>query len=153
MSNTPQRFTKRPVTIEAAQLSETRPAVVIDWIRSNGGSAWIDETGSLSIRTLEGVMYANEGDWIVRGVQGEFYPCKPDIFTQTYQPAAEHVEGEQADPTDAEVRAGAEAAYEVARIREHFPTEFDRAPLGIQNTYLGMSRAALTAARESTRHE
>ena len=53
-----------------------------------------------------------------------------------------------AKPTDAEIRAGAEAAYEVARIREHFPTEFDRAPLGIQNTYLGMARAALLAARE-----
>lgn len=54
-----------------------------------------------------------------------------------------------AEPTEAEVRVGAEAAYEVARIREHFPTEFDRAPLGIQNTYLAMARAALVAAREA----
>lgn len=60
--------------------------------------------------------------------------------SQATQPSAE--------PTEAEIRAGAEAAYEVARIREHFPTDFDRAPRGIQNTYLGMARAALVAARK-----
>lgn len=42
---------------------------------------------SLHIETLEGRMTAQPGDWIIRGVQGEFYPCKPDIFEQTYEPA------------------------------------------------------------------
>ena len=41
--------------------------------------------GNLMIRTLEGDMRAEYGDWIIRGVQGEFYPCKPDIFEQTYE--------------------------------------------------------------------
>ena len=41
----------------------------------------------LLIATREGVMHASEGDWIIRGVQGEFYPCKPDIFAATYEPA------------------------------------------------------------------
>ena len=42
----------------------------------------------VSIRTLEGTMRADEGDWIIKGVQGEFYPCKPDIFAATYEPVA-----------------------------------------------------------------
>lgn len=42
-------------------------------------------TGDLMIRTLEGDMHATPGDWIIRGVQGEFYPCKPDIFAATYE--------------------------------------------------------------------
>lgn len=42
--------------------------------------------GTLTIRTLEGDMTANKGDWIIKGVQGEFYPCKPDIFAATYEP-------------------------------------------------------------------
>lgn len=41
--------------------------------------------GDVMIRTLEGDMRAREGDWIIRGVQGEFYPCKPDIFEETYE--------------------------------------------------------------------
>lgn len=46
---------------------------------------WIDPAnGNLMIRTLEGDMRANYGDWIIRGVAGEFYPCKPGIFDQTY---------------------------------------------------------------------
>ena len=44
-------------------------------------------TGDLMIRTLEGDMRAIPGDWIIRGVQGEFYPCKPDIFEATYEEA------------------------------------------------------------------
>ena len=40
---------------------------------------------ALEIVTLEGTMYASPGDWIIRGVAGEFYPCKPDIFAATYE--------------------------------------------------------------------
>ena len=43
----------------------------------------------MDIHTLEGVMHADPGDWIIRGVQGEFYPCKPDIFEQTYEAVEE----------------------------------------------------------------
>ena len=42
--------------------------------------------GRLIISTLEGLHWADPGDWIIRGVQGEFYPCKPDIFAATYEP-------------------------------------------------------------------
>lgn len=43
----------------------------------------------MKIKTLEGVMNANVGDWIIKGVNGEFYPCKPDIFEKTYERVAE----------------------------------------------------------------
>ena len=42
----------------------------------------------IEIKTLEGVMLATPGDWIIKGVNGEFYPCKPDIFAATYEPAS-----------------------------------------------------------------
>ena len=44
---------------------------------------------TLTIQTLEGEMTANNGDWIIRGVKGELYPCKPDIFAATYDPVDE----------------------------------------------------------------
>jgi hypothetical protein len=46
-------------------------------------------TGMIVIDTLEGFMTASPGDWIIKGVKGEFYPCKPDIFAMTYEPAPE----------------------------------------------------------------
>ncbi len=52
--------------------------------RARGFSVGID---SLFIITLEGTMEAVPGDWIIKGVKGEFYPCKPDIFAATYEPA------------------------------------------------------------------
>lgn len=51
------------------------------------GSRLVDTELSLFIETLEGTMRCDPGDWIIRGVSGEFYPCKPDIFEKTYEPA------------------------------------------------------------------
>lgn len=45
-----------------------------------------NEFGEIDLSTLEGTMRANLGDWIIKGVKGEFYPCKPDIFEATYEP-------------------------------------------------------------------
>jgi hypothetical protein len=50
---------------------------------------WRADSTGLYIGTLEGTMHAAEGDWIIRGVQGEFYPCKPDIFAATYEAVPE----------------------------------------------------------------
>ena len=79
----PTKFRKKPVVIEAMQwpgdTPETRVAVR-EFVDAN-----IDESGGgLKIETLEGWMTVSPGDWIIRGVQGEFYPCKPDIFAATY---------------------------------------------------------------------
>lgn len=89
------KYRKKPVVIEAVQFTESstpgRGYEVAAWCggRFNTDVKPSDHTDvrySISIPTLEGVMTANEGDWIIRGVQGEFYPCKPDIFEATYEP-------------------------------------------------------------------
>ena len=48
---------------------------------------YLSDINEYAIRTLEGEMIVSKGDWIIRGVKGEYYPCKPDIFDATYDPA------------------------------------------------------------------
>ena len=88
------KFRKKPVVIEAyriplkGKVSETVPAWLLDAII--GGSVKADHaTGLLYIPTLEGEMAGNPGDWIIKGVKGELYPCKPDIFEASYVPETE----------------------------------------------------------------
>lgn len=109
--DSPRRYTKKPVTIEAMQLTEANAMGVCDWMEANGypwliGNAldpaslrprggedgpeptagiWIDPAdGALMIRTLEGDMRSSLGDYVIKGIKGEFYPCKPDIFDGSY---------------------------------------------------------------------
>ena len=102
----PQKFTKKPVTIEAMQLagSTAEMHAVYQWVEENtlgsfepldviegrkpspaSGVSIDPRDGRLIIATLEGLHWANQGDWIIKGVQGEFYPIKPDIFRDTYK--------------------------------------------------------------------
>lgn len=77
-NNSIQRYRKKPVVIEAARLTEDNAVEVSLW-------CWgyrLD--GRLKIPTIEGTMEARVGDYIIKGIQGEFYPCKADIFEQTY---------------------------------------------------------------------
>ncbi|WP_204519871.1 hypothetical protein [Actinomyces procaprae] len=85
------RYVKRPVTVEAIRYDGTVASsiIILDWIGASAPDGRADNKGGvLTIRTLEGDMVASPGDYIIRGVQGEFYPCKPDIFDATYQPAS-----------------------------------------------------------------
>ena len=85
------KYRKKPVVIEAVQLLPTtlNPDVV-NFIGEEKNYpdceiAGIDPSdGRFKIKTLEGIMIADVGDFIIRGVSGEFYPCKPDIFEKTY---------------------------------------------------------------------
>lgn len=86
------KYRKKPVIIEAFKWTgdETQtkdPEWMIAAILS--GDAWLDKQGTpdvaLYINTLEGTHKADRGDWIIRGVKGELYPCKPDIFDLTYE--------------------------------------------------------------------
>ena len=77
----PAQFRKRPVVIEAIQLTQSSLSAVEKFV---GGDLEIRASGVV-IATLEGAMHASVGDWIIRGVKGEFYPCKPDIFEATYE--------------------------------------------------------------------
>lgn len=87
-----KRFKKLPVEIEAMQWNGKNSSEVIDWVFTHDEKFPISlielrrrRGPFLSLSTLEGVMRANRNDWIIRGVNGEFYPCKPDIFEKTYE--------------------------------------------------------------------
>lgn len=86
-------YRKRPVVIEARRLNAD------NWPQVEEIATWADaeivdvaaflahnDSALLAIHTLEGVMYAEDGDWVVRGIHGEFYPVKPEIFEATYEP-------------------------------------------------------------------
>jgi len=82
------RYRKKPVVIEAMQLQADNVSKVLEWM----GGMWIhsggynhDDMPFIIIRTLEGDHSATSGDYIIKGVKGEFYPCKPDIFEMTYE--------------------------------------------------------------------
>jgi len=78
------KFRKKPVVIEAIRWTGNWDAIY----NFVGNAAQWEREGEqrvLIIPTLEGAMRAQEGDWIIKGVKGEFYPCKPDIFAATYE--------------------------------------------------------------------
>lgn len=91
-----EKFIKKPVVIEAMPFygSWKSAKPILEWIDVNkaldlSGTTWSAgwAGGKLWIHTLEGTLTASAGDWIIRGIKGEFYPCKPDIFKETYEPA------------------------------------------------------------------
>ena len=88
-------YRKKPVIIEAVQYKNSESLQELhDWVKSHN-DAWEDKFSTYSvsdrlqlvINTLEGPMNASEGDFIIRGVKGEYYACKPDIFQMTYEKA------------------------------------------------------------------
>jgi hypothetical protein len=91
------KFRKKPVVIEAHQLERNgRHLDAVELAEWCGGHVTTDTNPDGSepmhfvyIETLEGRMMATPGDWIIKGVNGEFYPCKPDIFEATYEPAGD----------------------------------------------------------------
>ena len=93
------KFVKKPVVIEAFQMTEARRRDNSEWPEWLN-AAWQKDIGvdgslwcvvgppheHLHISTMEGVLNISWNDWIIQGVQGEIYPCKPDIFEATYEP-------------------------------------------------------------------
>lgn len=100
-----RKFRKRPIVVEAIQATGSPESnrEIIDWARGSktpvymdtlvshfdDGSVLADSHQCLSINTLKGTMWVNPGDWIIKDVNGEFYPCKDTIFQATYEPVAE----------------------------------------------------------------
>ncbi len=79
-------FRKKPVVIEAMQfLGHNWPQVAVWCNRDGKMPTTIASDRAFQIETLEGLMTASPGDWIIRGIQGELYPCKSDIFEKTYE--------------------------------------------------------------------
>ncbi len=83
------KFRKKPVVIEAVRLPLDQTQECPEWFIRAGaeGMIWIEDDGKHRIKTLEGIMLTGIDDWIIQGVKGEIYPCKPDIFEATYEPA------------------------------------------------------------------
>lgn len=89
------QYRKRPVIIEAVQWTGSNFEEICSTFNSLDVSCnivWSPEKETLAIPTLEGTMLANIGDWIIRGVAGEVYPCKPNIFEKTYEVVSDVLE-------------------------------------------------------------
>ena len=90
------KFRKKPVVIEAVRMSDegTFPADAIQFLKdhSEGAHYWaLRRDGAIAIETLEGTMTASPGDWIIKGTEGELYPCKPAAFASTFEKVEEEV--------------------------------------------------------------
>lgn len=86
------KYRKKPVVIEAELYELQGDEFELDQAQDRiadfmGTNLVITADDAIAIKTLEGTMFADKGDWIIKGVKGEFYPCKPDIFEATYEPA------------------------------------------------------------------
>lgn len=81
-------YRKRPVVIEALQFTRNNWDEIVAFTNGKATvmnkSLILEDTYICNVNTLEGIMTATEGDYIIKGVRGEFYPCKPGIFEQTY---------------------------------------------------------------------
>lgn len=78
------KYRKRPVVVEAFRTgSGISSNEAIEFCEGNAYISGLDH--QLYIKTLEGKMKVSIGDYIIKGIQGEYYPCKPDIFEQTYE--------------------------------------------------------------------
>lgn len=87
------KFRKKPVVIEAIQFVMPMNEHMPQWLTEAFQKKVVTYSGgyvpTLTVKTLEGDHVANEGDWIIQGVKGEIYPCKPDIFAMTYDAVEE----------------------------------------------------------------
>ncbi len=107
-------FRKKPVVVEARQLNNDSMWDIWAWLGDDASEWSWDEPDNpwgeryIEIQTLEGKVKAQDGDWVVKGVKGEFYPCKPDIFALTYEAA----------PNEASIRTEPPATVEPVTEQE-----------------------------------
>ena len=92
------KYRKKPIEVEAVQFSNkiTQRGSKEAMLELFGDfKEWkfdtVNNLATLCIVTLEGIMVVSEGDWVIKGVNGEFYPCKPDIFEKTYEPVTPEI--------------------------------------------------------------
>lgn len=96
-----KQYRKKPVTVEAVQFDGLNPTEIKNFVGENCEVEIYDNevtppVARIVIHTLEGDMEVSKGDYVIKGVKGEFYPCKPDIFQQTYESAETQKELEEA---------------------------------------------------------
>lgn len=83
------KYRKKPVIVEAIKYTLENSKNVFDFAKGRIRHDMLPISTDLRIDTLEGTMTASVGDYIIKGIKGEFYPCKPDIFEQTYEEVEE----------------------------------------------------------------
>lgn len=97
--SSPKQYRKKPVVIEAMLFDGTDSCAgdVENWSNEKvrASKPWKTDYGFMDVQTLEGEMTACTGDYVIKGVKGEFYPCKPDIFEQTYEEVVTNHSGEE----------------------------------------------------------
>lgn len=82
------KYRKKPVVVEARQYTGNNKNELLAWINAEKTDLYdsaYTHTGIIVIKTLEGEMNCIKDDWVIKGIKGEFYPCKPDIFERTYE--------------------------------------------------------------------
>lgn len=159
----PSRFRKKPVTIEAVQFRHdlTGPEAhsIYQWIERNTAGSfnvnelWTDpenftwpesgvsidaRDGRMVIATLEGGHWVDLDDWIIRGVNGEFYPCKPDVFAKTYEPA------------DDAITVGDRVSTRPRRRMKNPPDDLDRLYMGTVAEVVPAYKVAIDAGGHET---
>jgi len=106
------KFRKKPVVVNAWPVDELTqmpfsnpnlPQAIRD--AANAGVYIHNGNGTATIRTLEGDHLASKGDWVIQGVAGELYPCKPDVFAATYERVEDAEDPDVPPLTEAEIRA------------------------------------------------
>lgn len=140
---TAERWRKKPVEIEAVRFTGDNHADVAAFT----GGPDLGVFGQFLIDTREGVMKASAGDWIIKGVAGEFYPCKPDIFEQTYEPASSHPApvGETGSEREA-LKQARERLRQCMRDRGERDKVFAQARSGIEEIEQALNASAYLAA-------
>lgn len=109
------KYRKKPVVIEAMHYTVENCRALHEWAGWEHSDHDEDCENGIVVETLEGTMRADLGDWIIRGVKGEFYPCKPDVFEATYEPVELGM--------DPEPPAGRRLAEALREIRDHGKTD------------------------------
>lgn len=141
-------YRKKAVIIEARQWTGSNAVELLDWIKPTA----IQDGSTLVIPTLEGDHEASLGDWIICGVKGEFYPCKPDIFAMTYEEASAAVKIEA--PEEPQTKAVADVLAERKRQveMEGFTPEHDDRHNEGQIAYAAATYAAFGGDNDHDRH-
>lgn len=143
------KYRKKPVEIEAMQLTESNACDVLTFCNSCGDIVASNENGTISIKTLEGTMTANIGDYVIKGVAGEFYPCKPDIFEATY----DIVEEAQPYLPNFEIELVPEEIANIASLLDNDPrmkkVEFDSADCSLHFVIQYSGNAAIDGIKEA----
>jgi hypothetical protein len=117
------KFRKKPVVIEAVLFNGQNTEEIERFLEPIGAGVYQNQ---VVIQTLEGVMKGDIGDWIIRGVKGEFYPCKPDIFAATYEhveetlrkrPTIEELERILAGPNDSVIAINPDGSITTTKVK------------------------------------